>query len=91
MTMPKSLPLIAAALTMSLAACTTGSRDPEGVLLNAGARIIQPACPTPSDKARMTRILAELDGARLKGADVSALATEWERLDAQARVCRRLK
>lgn len=86
---PRSMPLIAAALAMSLAGCVSVSRSP-ALNEQAGASIsrqIAPACPTPTDLDRMKAIAAYLETAP-PGPGLDVLSTEWERLDAAARTCR---
>ena len=50
-----------------------------------------PACPTPTAAAKLRAIEAELDRAIKAGASPDVLASEWERLDAAAMICRRGK
>jgi hypothetical protein len=47
------------------------------------------ACPTPTEAAKLRVIEAELERAIKAGASPDALATEWERLDEAARICRK--
>ena len=54
----------------------------------ATQRTIAPACPTPSSAAKLRAIEAEIEAAIRAGAAPDALATEWERLDEAARICR---
>ena len=49
-----------------------------------------PACPTPTDAAKIRAIEAEIERAIKAGASPDALATEWERLDQAARICRNI-
>jgi hypothetical protein len=48
-----------------------------------------PACPTPTDAERLRAIEAEIEEAIKAGASPDTLATEWERLDEAARICRK--
>lgn len=50
--------------------------------------VLAPACPTPTDRARLMKIEVEIVGAIKAGASIDALAAEWERLDEGARKCR---
>ena len=84
MNRPASIWLTAAALAMSLGACTTGSNS--GPVATRGQ--MAAACPTPTAQGRLAAIAAYL-GAAPAGAGLDALATEWERLDEAARACRR--
>lgn len=57
----------------------------------AVTRTIAPACPMPTAGGKLRAIEAELDAAIKAGASPDTLATEWERLDDAARICRGVK
>lgn len=54
----------------------------------AVTRTIAPACPSPTSAAKLRAIEAEIEAAIKAGASPDALATEWERLDGAAKICR---
>lgn len=81
---------------MCLSACATAPA-PSGTNWADVARQVKaetrtsfaPACPTPSSQAALRQIQGELVAALAAKAPPDTLATEWERLDAAARACRR--
>lgn len=92
----KTIQLSAAALLTFLAGCASGP-GPMALAVNepgfdatkiATQRTIAPACPTPSSAEKLRAIEAEIEAAIRAGAAPDALATEWERLDEAARICR---
>ena len=50
-----------------------------------------PACPTPTAAAKLRAIMAEIDRAIKAGVSPDTLATEWERLDEAAMICRKAR
>lgn len=96
MTRRKTIQLSAAALLTFLTGCASGP-GPMALAVNepgfdatkiATQRTIAPACPTPSSAEKLRAIEAEIEAAIRAGAAPDALATEWERLDEAARICR---
>jgi len=97
---PRITPPLAAALALFLTACGTGpgriglAPAPEFWIAPPAApnrTAFAPACPTPTDAARLAAIEAEIAAAIKAGAPPDILSTEWERLDEAARICRKAR
>jgi hypothetical protein len=78
---------------MLLGACGTASQDASSLVIRAendAARRAKraPACPTPTSNQKIESIAAYLKKAEATDSGLNTLATEWERLDEGARVCR---
>lgn len=88
-----STPLIAAGFAVCLSACVT--EPAPGVDWRAVSQGVarqtsfSAACPTPTGRARLVKIKTELEATIAANAPPDTLASEWERLDAGARACRR--
>ena len=88
----KSMPLIAAALLMSLAGCATKPALP--VLPQEKPKAekqLARICPTPIAADKKLIIADELDAAIAKGAPPNVTAAELERLNDGAKTCRGLQ
>jgi hypothetical protein len=94
-----TLPIVVA-LVMCLSACAAGpgrigiAPEPEFWSTPAKAEpktAFAPACPTPTDAARLRAIEAEIERAIKVAVSPDTLATEWERLDEAARICRKAR
>jgi hypothetical protein len=94
----KTTLLIAAALAVSLSACETAPSKtgitPEPDFWTPPKReppkaAFAPACPTPTAAVKLRAIEAEIERAIKAGAAPDTLATEWERLDQAAMICRK--
>ncbi len=74
---------------MCLTACATATPGNSAAdAQRAPRKVLAPLCPLPTPPAKIAGIERELVAAIAANASPDTLATEWERLDAAARICR---